>query len=139
MQVSSIITAITLALSGTTLATDGFLDSCSNFTLTDLNGVRGRSPILTATCKLNETTMWSELNLNNCLGWSAIDCSFIFPPSGGFTDSVTGCNNTFYGGDEHFGENFGCYGPCTDSNPDEYYDVFTLNSIIGNTDGSLSC
>lgn len=88
------------------------------------------------------------------------------PPSGGFTSSVTGCNNTFYGGDSHFGENFACYGPCVDSDPDEYYDEFTLSkfltsglpyrsslylstcaitdvcltdSIIGNDDGILTC
>ncbi|KAG8158524.1 hypothetical protein KVR01_011646 [Diaporthe batatas] len=137
---SIIITIISLFHSGSAHATEGFLQTCSNFTLRDLNGVKGRSPILTATCKtIDQNTNWSELNLNNCLGWSAVDCRFIFPPSGGFTDSVTGCNNTFYGGDEHFGENFGCYGPCVASDPDEYYDVFILNSVIGNTDGSLSC
>ncbi|KAH8768268.1 hypothetical protein F5883DRAFT_70219 [Diaporthe sp. PMI_573] len=139
MKASSIAVAISLALSGTTFAADGFLESCSNFTLSDLNGVKGRSPLLGGSCKVNDTVAWSQLNLNNCFGWSVDYCGFIFPPSGGFTDSVTGCNNTFYGGDQHFGENFGCYGPCVGGGSDEYYDVFTLNSFVGNWDGKLVC
>lgn len=129
MKASSIVAAISLALSGTTFAADGFLKSCSNLTLSNLNGVKGRSPLLGASCKVDDTENWSQLNLNACFGWSVDDCRFIFPPSGGFTDSVTGCNNTFYGGDQHFGENFGCYGPCGGYGSDEYYDVFILGKI----------
>lgn len=127
MKSSSIAVTITFALSGTALAADGFLESCSNFTLRDLNGVKGRSPLLGASCMVNDTVAWSQLNLNNCFGWSVDYCGFTFPPSGGFTNTVTGCNNTFYGGDMHFGENFGCYGPCSGGEPDdESYNVFVL-------------
>lgn len=132
MKASPIVVAISLALTGTTLAADGFLKSCSNLTLSNLNGVKGRSPLLGASCKVDDTDNteeWSQLNLNACFGWSVDDCRFIFPPSGGFTDSVTGCNNTFYGGDQHFGENFGCYGPCGGYGSDEYYDVFILGKF----------
>lgn len=129
MKASSIAVAICLALSGTTFAADGFLESCHNFTLSSLNGVKGRSPLLGASCKVNETESWSQLNLNACFGWSFDDCGFTFPTSGGFTDTVTGCNNTFYGGDQHFGENFGCYGPCDGLGDDEYYDTFVLSKF----------
>lgn len=131
MKAASIAVAISLALSGTTLAADGFLQSCSNLTLSNLNGVKGRSPLLGASCKVDDTENenWSQLNLNACFGWSVDDCRFVLPPSGGFTDIVTGCNNTFYGGDQHFGENFGCYGPCGGDSSDEYYDVFVLGKF----------
>lgn len=164
MKASSIAVTISLALSGTTLAADGFLDSCHSFTLANLNGVKGRSPMLGAYCKVGEDNdHFSQLNLNDCFGWSVDDCGFVFPPSGGFTSTVTGCNNTFYGGDQHFGENFGCYGPCDGLGDDEYYDIFVLSkfdveltlpfcalplnlltrtptdSFIGNSNGSLVC
>lgn len=129
MKATSIGVAISLALSGTAFAADGFLESCSNFTLRDLNGVKGRSPLLGASCKVDDTVAWSQLNLNDCFGWSVDDCGFTFPPSGGFTSTVTGCNNTFYGGDMHFGENFGCYGPCVDTGSDESYDIFVLSKF----------
>lgn len=164
MKASYISFAISLALSGTTLAADGFLESCHNFTLANLNGIKGRSPMLGAHCKIDDDNdKWSQLNLNDCFGWSVDDCRFVFPPSSGFTDAVTGCNNTFYGGDGHFGENFGCYGPCGEVGSDEeYYDVFVLSkfnielalpglypaprvltrptdSFIGTSNGSLIC
>lgn len=127
MKASPIVVAISLALSGTTFAAEGFLGSCGNFTLSSLNGVKGRSPLLGASCEVNDTLNWSQLNLNDCFGWSVEDCGFIFPPSSGFTNTVTGCNNTFYGGDQHFGENFGCYGPCDGLGSAEYYGVFVLS------------
>lgn len=129
MKASSIAVAISLALSGTTLAADGFLQACSNLTLSSLNGVKGRSPLLGASCKVNDTESWSQLNLNACFGWSVDYCGFTFPQSGGFTDTVTGCNNTFYGGDQHFGENFACYGPCVGLGSKEYYDTFVLSKF----------
>jgi hypothetical protein len=141
MKALSIAVALSaVALSGTALATSGFLDSCSNFTLRDLNGVKGRSPLLGASCRVaaRNTMAWSQLDLNACFGWSYEDCSFVFPPSSGFTNAVTGCNNTFYGGDMHFGENFGCYGPCVEGGTDECYSVFRLSKCSASSSLSSS-
>lgn len=164
MKASSITTvaALALALAGTTFAASGFLKSCSEFALTNLNGEKGRHMMLQANCKVDDKNKnWSQLDLNTCFGWSADSCGFTYPPSGHFTDSVTKCDNNYSGGEEHFGANFGCRGPCSGSG--ETYNVFALSksnilirlfflaaapwpltqtltdSYIGNSGGKLAC
>ncbi|KAK2616054.1 hypothetical protein N8I77_002766 [Diaporthe amygdali] len=137
MKVSTT-TIVTLALAGTSSATSGFLTSCSDFALTNLNGDTGRSMMLQANCKVDQNNkIWSHLDLNTCFGWSADSCGFTYPPSGHFTDSVSSCDNNYTGGDEHFGNNFGCRGPCNGRG--EVYNVFALNSYVGNKGGKLVC
>lgn len=122
----SIATLITLAMAGTTLAASGFLGSCSDLALTNLNGDKGRSMMLQAHCKDNkQEDSFSQLDLNTCFGWSADSCGFTYPPAGHFTDTVSSCDNNYSGGDEHFGANFGCRGPCSGSG--ETYNVFALS------------
>lgn len=128
MKTSSITTVAALALAGTTFAASGFLKSCSELALTNLNGDKGRSMMLQANCKVNDKKKnWSQLDLNTCFGWSADSCGFTYPPSGHFTDSVSSCDNNYSGGDEHFGANFGCRGPCSGSG--EVYNVFALGKF----------
>lgn len=154
---STITTMATLALAGTTLAASGFRGSCSEFALTNLEGDKGRKMMLQARCDGN----WSQLDLNTCFGWSADSCGFTFPPAGHFTDTVSRCTNNFSGGDEHFGTNFGCSGPC--SGHGDAFNVFDLSkfnlppalflltaarqlltfawidSYVGNSNGNLVC
>lgn len=163
MKSPSIATVAILALAGTTFAARGFLKSCSDFALTNLNGDKGRSMMLQANCKVNDKKKnWSQLDLNTCFGWSSDSCGFTYPPAGHFTDTVSTCDNHYSGGDEHFGANFGCRGPCTGSG--ETYNVFALgksnvpvillflapayqpltytpttDAYIGNSNGNLVC
>lgn len=161
MKASSIATVASIALGGTSFAARGFLKSCSDFALTNLNGDKGRSMMLQANCKVNEKKKnWSQLDLNTCFGWSSDSCGFTYPPAGHFTDTVSTCDNHYSGGEEHFGANFGCRGPCTGSG--ETYNVFALvsptflpfsfsslgyqpltytptDAYIGNSNGKLVC
>ncbi|KAJ0119921.1 hypothetical protein J7T55_000771 [Diaporthe amygdali] len=93
--------------------------------------------VFTTTIVDQNNKSWSQLDLNTCFGWSADSCRFTYPPSGHFTDSVSSCDNNYTGGDEHFGNNFGCRGPCNGCG--EVYNVFALNSYVGNKGGKLVC
>lgn len=133
MKASIITTIIAAALFGLASAASGFLGSCSEFAITNLNGDSGRSMMLQASCKVDDKhKSWSQLDLNRCFGWSKDSCGFTYPPSADFTSTVSKCSNNFSGGDEHFGANFGCYGPC--SGGGNAYNVFALSKF-----GCLSC
>lgn len=126
MKTFSITTVAALTLAGTAFAASGFLGSCTDLALTNLNGNKGRSMMLQANCKVNDNKKnWSQLDLNTCFGWSDDSCGFTYPPAGHFTDTVSSCDNHYTGGDEHFGANFGCRGPCSGSG--ETYNVFALS------------
>lgn len=124
---TSLITIIMAAiLASTALAAGGFLASCSEFAITNLNGGQGRSMMLQANCKVNGNKKnWSQLDLNRCFGWTRDACGFTYPPASGFTDAVGTCSNHYTGGEEHFGANFGCFGPCRGGGT--VFNVFALS------------
>ncbi|POS70346.1 hypothetical protein DHEL01_v211258 [Diaporthe helianthi] len=125
-------------LPSTVLAASGFLDSCSDFTITELNGRQGRSMMLQANCKVDsDNKNPTELDLNGCFGWESNACGFTYPPASGFTNDVGTCYNDYTGGEEHFGANFGCFGRC--SGGGTAYNVFALDAYIGNDNGHLVC
>lgn len=97
---TSLITIIAAILVSTTFAARGFLDSCSEFTITNLNGVQGRSMMLQANCKVNGKNNWSQVDLNGCFGWTRDACGFTYPPASGFTEAVGTCSN-HHSGEEH--------------------------------------
>ncbi|KAH8759796.1 hypothetical protein F5883DRAFT_524745 [Diaporthe sp. PMI_573] len=141
MNTSIITTILVAALASIASAAGGFLGSCSEFAITNLNGDSGRSMMLQASCKVdNKHKNWSQLDLNSCFGWSLDSCGFTYPPSSGFTNSVGTCQNHYTGGEEHFGSNFGCFGPCNGGG--SVYNVFALghtDMYIGNNNGYLVC
>lgn len=124
----TVLTAIAvLVFAGPGNSAGGFLDACSEIALTNLDGTGYRQMYLQANCAFpNGTKQWSELDLNHCFGWSTAVCGFTFKPIGGyFTMDVYSCDNHYTGGEEHFGSNFGCRGPCDDGG--ELYNVFALS------------
>ncbi|KAG8164539.1 hypothetical protein KVR01_006457 [Diaporthe batatas] len=130
--------AAILTMVSTAFAARGFLDSCSDFSITNLNGGQGRSMMLKAKCKVDSLhNNLSQLDLNGCFGWTRDACGFTYPPSSGLTNSVGTCTNHYSGGEEHFGANFGCFGPC--SGGGTVFNVFALNQYIGNDNGNLVC
>lgn len=122
MKFSFMTLVAALTMASNSFAASGFLNTCSNISLTNLNGDKGRSMILQATCmnatKVNATT---QLDLNTCFGWNPVYCSVIFPPSANFTDAVTSCSNNYYLRDDSFGLTFGCCAPCDDNKAEVHF------------------
>lgn len=112
MRFSTIMTAA-FGPAGVHCIVSGFLDSCSNVSVTNLEGDPGRSMMLQAYCKvLGADEHWTQLDLNTCFGWSADSCNFLSPPSGHFTDSCTTCFYGPSGGGDGPDGMFACRGPC---------------------------
>ncbi|KAL1883183.1 hypothetical protein Daus18300_000241 [Diaporthe australafricana] len=135
MKFSSITTLATVGFAGISSAARDFLKSCSDLGMSNFDGVLR----IDAKCvNGNDVTQSTRLDLDKCFGWSGATCGFTFPPASGFTKSVDihKCQNS-YTGDNDFGNNFGCFGPC-DGRSDSY-NVFSLNEYIGNDEGNLVC
>lgn len=133
MKASKIITIAAFGPASIKCIASGFLESCSQIGLTNLEGDPGRSIMLQAYCKVDGADdHWTQLDLNNCFGWSADSCNFISPPSGHFTDSCTSCHTPTDSGEDYNG-NFACRGPCNAG--DEVFKMFNLSEC---TRGLLS-
>ncbi|ROW11178.1 hypothetical protein VMCG_01155 [Cytospora schulzeri] len=131
----TIITALAVTgLAGLGSATNGMLKTCTSFSLTGLPSPKGGSMMLSAWCSYKGNKTFSQIDLNK---WTAGDCGFTYPPSSGFTSVVSSCSNS-HSGDSDFGNNFGCNGPCSHGSGD-VFNVFALNSFIGNNNGRLAC
>ncbi|KAI7778066.1 hypothetical protein LA080_002641 [Diaporthe eres] len=134
MKKSTIILTAALGPVGIMCIASGFLNSCSQIGLTNLEGDAGRSIMLQAYCKVQGAgDHWTELDLNTCFGWSADTCNFISPPAGHFTDSCTSC----YTSTGDFDGTFACRGPCNAGG--EAFKMFNLNDYVGNLIGDLVC
>lgn len=126
MKTSTILATAALGPVGIMCIASGFLNSCSQIGLTNLEGDAGRSIMLQAYCKVQGADdHWTELDLNTCFGWSADTCNFISPASGHFTDSCTSCY-TSAGGD--FDGTFACRGPCNAGG--EAFKMFNLSECM---------
>lgn len=124
MKASNIIIILAFGPAGIKCIASGFLKSCSQIGLTNLEGDPGRSIMLQAYCKVEGADdYWTQLDLNNCFGWSADSCNFISPPSGHFTDSCTSCDTPTGSGEDYDGT-FACH--CTCNAGDEVFKMFNL-------------
>ncbi|KUI67881.1 hypothetical protein VM1G_02725 [Cytospora mali] len=146
MKVTTIAAVMATGLTGLASAANGMLKTCTTFSLTGMPTPKGGSMMLSAWCNPHSgSKVFSQVDLNKCFGWDAGKCGFTYPPASGFTDVVGTCSN-IHSGDSDFGNNFGCWGPCDNGNnkvdfniSSTVFNVFALNSYIGNSNGHLVC
>ena len=93
MNILTITTTIAFVFAGIRTGTSEFLDSCEPPKLLGLKGRYDRLFYIEASCHaLNDSlTFWTQLDLNNCLGWNTQNCVWGPPSFGRFTDSCIDC------------------------------------------------
>lgn len=80
MNIFAVIIAMiaTLGFSGFSSAAKGYLDSCKNFDVHNLDGESDRAVIMYAECRnLNLDFVQTNLDLNTCFSW--VDCKLSYP------------------------------------------------------------